>query len=63
MVYGQKFREQIGPFFISLAEDLSLGSPDTRRKTAGHLALAARARVLVPELSSRARTSFSSRDR
>ena len=25
-----------------------LGSPDTRRKTAGHLALAARARVLVP---------------
>jgi len=25
-----------------------LGSPDTRRKTAGHLALAAKARVLVP---------------
>jgi len=25
-----------------------LGSPDTRRKTAGHLALAAGARVLVP---------------
>ncbi len=27
---------------------LVLGSPDTRRKTAGHLALAAKARVLVP---------------
>src|SRR6266700_1458771 len=26
-----------------------LGSPDTRRKTAGHLAVVAKARVLVPE--------------
>src|SRR6478609_1879511 len=27
MVYGQKFREQIEPFFISLAEDLCLALP------------------------------------
>ena len=33
MVYGQKFREQIGPFFISLAEALSsvLPTPGERR--------------------------------
>src|SRR5437773_10824245 len=48
MVYGQKFRKGIGPFFISLAEALSSVLPTPRRKTAGHLALAAKARVLVP---------------
>jgi len=48
MVYGQKFREQIGPFFYFFGGGFVLGSPDTRRKTAGHLALAAKARVLVP---------------
>src|SRR5437868_1068885 len=48
MVYGQKFRKGIGPFFISLAEALSSVLPTPRRKTSGHLALAAKARVLVP---------------
>src|SRR5438477_8329928 len=35
-----------------------LGSPDTRRKTAGPLALAAKARVLVPNYRSRPNTLF-----
>src|SRR5438477_5590268 len=47
MVYGQKFRKGIGPFFISLAEALSSVLPTPRRKTSGHLALAAKARVHV----------------
>src|SRR5438132_3054607 len=38
-----------------------LGSPDTRRKTAGHLALSAKARVLVPNYPSRPNTPFQQR--
>ena len=40
-----------------------LGSPDTRRKTAGHLALAAKARVLVPNYRSRPNILFQPQSR
>ena len=40
-----------------------LGSPATRRKTAGHLAVAAKARVLVAELPARAGAPVSCRAR
>src|SRR5438270_13979594 len=40
-----------------------LGSPDTRRKTAGHLALAAKARVLVPNSRSRPNILFQPQSR
>src|SRR6266550_3190195 len=40
-----------------------LGSPDTRRKTAGHSRPRGQGARARPELSPRARTSFSSRNR